>query len=49
MVTEKKQFNNYKITNLLGDGVLLLGILLGHFVGVDIGLGSILDSKLLGF
>jgi len=49
MVTEKKQFNS-KVTNLLGEGVLLLGILLEHFsIGVDIGLGSILDSKWFGF
>jgi len=38
------------VTNLLGEGVLLIGILLEHFsVGVDIGLGNILDSKLLDF
>jgi len=49
LFTEKKQFNS-KLTNLLGEGVLLLGILLEHFsVGVDIGLGNILDSKLFGF
>jgi len=33
----------------LGEGVLLLGTLLEHFSGVDIGLGNILDSKLFGF
>jgi len=34
----------------LGEGVLLLAILLEHFsVGVDIGLGNILDSKLFCF
>jgi len=49
LITEKRQFNS-KVTNLLGEGVLLLGILFEHFsVGVDIGLGSILDSKFFGF
>jgi len=42
--------NFYKVTNLLGEGVLLFDIFLEHFsIGVDTGLGSILDSKLFGF
>jgi len=46
----KGKANNCKVTDLLGDGVLLFKTFFGHFsIGGVEGLGNIFDVKLSGF